>query len=722
MMKWNDNLSIGVKSLDKEHEKLLNIINQISTIANNSDLQVQAELLSILSKLIKALEEHTINEKTILKECNYKDLDKQVTYHNNIMHSVSTIKINILNSDTPINIQTLHETLLELMLTHIVIECMPLFDVFQKNKQIKNKSLIKRFVLKTVEMFSFTKRMLIYLLIPLIGMLIFGLIILWDNYNKHKEMKTTFEISHILKHINEFAHNMQIERGLSSGYLTSEGTKFKSKLKKQHVISDESIKLFNLKIKTTNTNKLVTIKPYLKSFKEDIDSLKDLRQMIIEKKISQLIMIDFYSNTIKNILNITSKIAHLNHDTDISSSILSLSSLSQFKESLGSERAYNIMFIEQKNISLNEYIKFIELLTVQKKFLTAFGQTASNAQMKLKNSFINSSILSEINIYRGNIKNKNFQNLDSEVWFSNITKYINTIKVFEEQLLKEINTLLSDEIDKTFNDFILWFVYSIFITVLIVLTIYTFERNSKKQTYQLTDAMKHLANGGRNLRLSIDTIDNKMAQMCDAYEITRQKLLIGDIYTQLFKDQKEAELKKQQSQNTILKEIAFVDSLTGVINRRKFQELSEKELTRSNRYKSSLSFLMLDIDYFKKINDTYGHDAGDEVLKHFSSICLDIARESDVVSRIGGEEFIIMLPVTDENGAYLLAERLRKKVFNSSIKVNNKTIKYSVSIGIGILTDKDKNVKEVLKRVDEALYKAKNSGRNTTAIYKSDIT
>jgi two-component system cell cycle response regulator len=140
-------------------------------------------------------------------------------------------------------------------------------------------------------------------------------------------------------------------------------------------------------------------------------------------------------------------------------------------------------------------------------------------------------------------------------------------------------------------------------------------------------------------------------------------------------------------------------------------------MERSARYKSSLSFLMLDIDYFKAINDTYGHAAGDEILKHFSSICLDMARSLDIVARIGGEEFVVMLPETDSDGAYMFAERFREKIYSSEVEIEGQIIKYSVSIGIAIL-DNEKEVKEILQKADKALYKAKEAGRNLSIIYK----
>ncbi|MDO8453729.1 MAG: GGDEF domain-containing protein, partial [Sulfurimonas sp.] len=261
----------------------------------------------------------------------------------------------------------------------------------------------------------------------------------------------------------------------------------------------------------------------------------------------------------------------------------------------------------------------------------------------------------------------------------------------------------------------------LFNTIILATTffiLYTLKKSSTKQISQLPDAMKDLASGGRSFRLSPIMINrDEIACMYDSYETTRLKLLKGDIFTQLYKNQKDIELKSKQRENIKLEEMAFHDILTGMLNRRKFEELSALEIKQSKRYNRDLTLLMLDIDHFKNINDTYGHAIGDEVLKHFANICKHIAREADIVARIGGEEFVIILPETDIEGAYNFSERLRKEVFNSSVTIESQTIKYSVSIGIASLKE-DKDVKTILQKADEALYEAKESGRNTTIVYK----
>ena len=440
------------------------------------------------------------------------------------------------------------------------------------------------------------------------------------------------------------------------------------------------------------------------------------------KTITQMETMTLYTETIKNILDITSKIASFNINPKIHASISTLYSILQYKEALGQSRAYGTVIIEKKNIILDEKIKFIQLISTQNIFLELYDKTASSSQKKLKNSLLNSTLHTEIDSYEKNILENKFLHLDSEVWFKDMTLYINSVKNVENVLLDETTLLLEAKLKEDVHHLILWIIYIGLIITITIFIIYLFERSSKNQLHQLTDAMNHLADGERDLRLKPIQLKDSLSQMYHAYEITRQKLLHGDIYTQLYKNQKEIETIRQQRENDKLEKLAFIDPLTNCINRRKFEEISNLELQRSSRYNSELSFLMLDIDHFKAVNDTYGHAIGDDVLKHFSSVCLKLARDTDIVARIGGEEFIVMLPETNEDSALILAERFREKIYNSTLTIDEHTIKYSVSIGISSLnSDNDSSVSVILQRADKALYEAKKSGRNKSIIFKEQI-
>lgn len=162
-----------------------------------------------------------------------------------------------------------------------------------------------------------------------------------------------------------------------------------------------------------------------------------------------------------------------------------------------------------------------------------------------------------------------------------------------------------------------------------------------------------------------------------------------------------------------LKLLAETDPLTGAYNRRYFFEHFNRAFSASKRYSSALSFLIIDIDCFKKLNDTYGHDAGDKILKELVAICSPLMRDVDLFARFGGEEFVAMLPNTAIDGALILAERIRKNINQKQLLLANNKINFTVSIGVSeISADDDQYVEEIIKRADLALYEAKEGGRN----------
>lgn len=165
---------------------------------------------------------------------------------------------------------------------------------------------------------------------------------------------------------------------------------------------------------------------------------------------------------------------------------------------------------------------------------------------------------------------------------------------------------------------------------------------------------------------------------------------------------------------------AQIDDLTQVYNRRYFHEEAEKQLMLAHRYQRPAAMLVLDLDRFKKINDTYGHRAGDEVLKDFARICHGTIRETDIIGRTGGEEFAILLPETDMDSTFLLAERIRSNVEASTLKFHKSILSYSVSIGVAVKNAEKIHVDELLSRGDKALYEAKEAGRNRVRMYDNE--
>ncbi len=182
--------------------------------------------------------------------------------------------------------------------------------------------------------------------------------------------------------------------------------------------------------------------------------------------------------------------------------------------------------------------------------------------------------------------------------------------------------------------------------------------------------------------------------------------LVGQLALHTMSDVKKIALLQKES---------ITDGLMGIKNRRYFEGRLHEEVAHSKRYKLPLSLMLLDVDHFKMINDTYGHKAGDDVLKNLSALIVKMVRDSDVVARYGGEEIAIIAPSTPKNEAEFLAERLRgaiEKTTIATIDTTQEVIQVTVSIGISTLGPVVQDRDALVEEADNALYAAKSQGRN----------
>lgn len=195
----------------------------------------------------------------------------------------------------------------------------------------------------------------------------------------------------------------------------------------------------------------------------------------------------------------------------------------------------------------------------------------------------------------------------------------------------------------------------------------------------------------------------------------------GHIFWSLFNASKRDKLyeelikarKKLEEQTKTLISMASTDELTGLMNRREINLRGPELINQAKRFENTISLLMIDIDHFKKINDSFGHVEGDRLLKELGLRLQTFGRQTDLIARFGGEEFIMLLPDTDEAGTKLFAIRLHELM--SNIKFNDTPV--TISIGVTI-SDGSQNLENLTKQADTALYKAKGDGRNRTEFYQ----
>lgn len=199
---------------------------------------------------------------------------------------------------------------------------------------------------------------------------------------------------------------------------------------------------------------------------------------------------------------------------------------------------------------------------------------------------------------------------------------------------------------------------------------------------------------------AIRWVDGRLVRMEIATDITDRKRMEEELW--------EAKHRAE--------ELARTDELTGVRNRRAFFEIGHRLFSQAQRFQRNLSVIMLDVDHFKQVNDRYGHFVGDQVLRTVTRIIKEQIRDTDVIGRLGGEEFALILPDADLNQALAVAERIRMTIMATPIHAQNETIFCTSSFGVATLEEEVKSLDGVLTKADEALFIAKNKGRNRVEI------
>ncbi len=237
----------------------------------------------------------------------------------------------------------------------------------------------------------------------------------------------------------------------------------------------------------------------------------------------------------------------------------------------------------------------------------------------------------------------------------------------------------------------------------------------------------------QNEELRTELLFNEAQKHSCSYNLTIEEQSLGEITFTAKKRFTTANLEKIENllchlihplRNSILYQKALKaahnDALTGLKNRGALDKVLKREVDISIRHNIPLSLIVLDIDYFKSINDQYGHAAGDKVLQNLSRCIENEIRGCDILFRYGGEEFVIVLTNTDLKGAELLSERIRHRVINEKFLINNNNITVRVSLGVAEIDNND-DAEELFTKTDTALYEAKRSGRNQTVLFTKEM-
>ncbi|MCL4539938.1 MAG: diguanylate cyclase [Bacteroidetes bacterium] len=249
-----------------------------------------------------------------------------------------------------------------------------------------------------------------------------------------------------------------------------------------------------------------------------------------------------------------------------------------------------------------------------------------------------------------------------------------------------------------------------------VLTVQVPEESSEQCQISLENE-SYLIGAGRRQMLNflLSAYRDAFLQNQRLEDAREQLVLLNESLEKMVAERTEAlqeEVTKRRIAQEKLRQLAITDGLTKVFNHRYFMEIGRREFIRVKRYSRQLSLIMMDLDHFKKTNDTFGHKVGDQVLQAVAQICLKSFRKVDIFARIGGEEFAVLLPETGMQQAWMAAERLRRNVSGTVLRTKEDDLRLTLSLGVASVTDETRDFEHLLRMADTALYSAKRNGRD----------
>jgi len=305
-------------------------------------------------------------------------------------------------------------------------------------------------------------------------------------------------------------------------------------------------------------------------------------------------------------------------------------------------------------------------------------------------------------ILQAGVQNNNGANILYS-WYRDITEKIDRYESIIESILYQV----SEEASALKNREILYITIlwaALFGIILLTFLIsYALKQSIIEPITSLTKAMQDLASGDKRFYFNRFQSDDIIGKMINAYNDLRKSLIKAEYSSVLL------EVQEQKAEK--LEKIAYIDPLTNTLNRRRYEEIFREKIFEAHKNGSPLSVMVLDLDRFKAINDTFGHEIGDHVLKKFADLIYQTIRTDDIFARIGGEEFSLLLTGFSREDTLKIAERIRKQVEEMDLSFLSINLTLTVSIGVAFY-EEGATMDSMMREADKKLYQAKNEGRN----------
>ena len=722
---WNEGMSVGIDAIDEDHKKIIAILAKLTSAEHGKTSE--KTINAIFTELESYIALHFSREEALLEQVCYADLKAHKASHEKFIEYLPRLKEEWLTKNCVDCCEKVTAFLHQWIVKHILIDDLNYASSIYKISDLaireKNNNQEKHFNIEKTSRFlsqklKLSQRVFITTLLPILGVLFLSFIVLSNNYKDYKNVSLILGLNDVIAQVNDISHSLQAERGLTSGLTNTRHQSFNEQLSARRVITDQAIAKFLTLLKVDLAPVVKeNIHHYSAGVQIELQKLESYRYKLDNKAANFLEIYQAYTYLIERLLSVSENLTHVDIPSQLGNDIAAISSMLVFKEYMGQIRAIGIKAVTVERDNLYSNFNISKLVGKQLNALRVFHYSANDEQRELCtnqcNAELHQKILEERFVYI--IKNYPLETR-AKHWFKFMSVDIDKLKVLTDELTANFNDkvlLESHRLEKGFYVIIILLSTFLMITVLSSIVL---NHSIINPIRKITQALNNMAQGHTNIQLREGVSPDEIGEIKLAYEKLRRKLLQVDIFQSIVNRQKN-EIEYRKSQQAHFEELAYTDALTGAVNRHHFNKVLADEITRADYEHIPLSIMLLDIDHFKQVNDNFGHGVGDEVLIMFYRACKVAVRVSDVVARIGGEEFVIILPKTNEKNAYQFAERLRENIQQLDMIVDDNNIDLTVSIGVSQWRkDSFACAEEFIANADKLLYQAKNNGRNRVVV------
>lgn len=723
---WDDGMSVGIDSLDNDHKQLIDALSQLMSAKNDNCAW------SIIEPIFQQLEHycltHFAREEALLAKINYQQFDAHKKSHQSFIKKIPQLKKQWYEETTEPEVvkekiilflqQWLLKHILEEDLDYVpAIHCYQDFKRYKTTKRAKNPWL--RFCsVKLSQYLTLSKRVIVTTLLPTLAVFALCFIILKDNYQRYQNINKVVGLNSVIEQVNGITHSLQAERGLSTGYASSNFQNFSEELSLRRERTDTKINYFLWLLEQPQNIELkASLNEYIGNVKNTVENLARQRMHLDQKLISFDDTYYAYTKLIAQLLSIADGLVHIEIGQSYVNDISAINAVLHYKELMGQIRAIGMKLTESNKRSIYANRDISVLIGKQLSTLGAFQSTANKTQAKLCGEYCDGPLQrQQLELAYLKVTQHTDKVVRAQRWFKVMSDKVDIINIVVEGLVIEFNDQIYKESQKLQTEgYLIIFFLSLFLIIIVFFALvlnYSIISPVRKLTY----ALNEMSAGQHNIHFNHIANKDEIGSMQLAYEKLRRRLLQGDIYKATVSQQQE-EIQYRKSQQDHFQHLALTDALTGAVNRHHFNDVLEREIDNVNLQGRPLSIMVLDIDHFKRINDSYGHGVGDEVLIRFYQTCAEAVRSTDVVARIGGEEFVIVMPNTTLKNAQVFAERLRKNIAELEIIIAEQQISITVSIGVSQWqSEYFTSAESFVNHADKSLYQAKKTGRNKVVV------